>query len=331
MKLLGKILTLLLATISSSAYANAGAGHNWQTTFYEPATQIMEYTSWFHNDILMPIIVAITILVLVLLIMLVVKFREKKNPIPSKTTHHVPLEIAWTLIPVAILMFIAVYSIDLLKYQDHEPKADVTIKAVGYQWYWGYEYPKDGVAEYSAYMLCPVTEGGEQGFDKQCVKGLKTKGLQHKLATDYPVVVPVNKNIRILTTASDVIHAWTIPAFGVKKDAVPGRMNSLWFNAKTLGTFYGQCSELCGVNHAFMPIMVKVVPQNIYESWLKFAQSGDLDGGNKILADYEQNINPDSAQISMQDIKDKTNMTLTVDGKDMALADDMTQNKGTAK
>lgn len=313
MKPFGNLFGLLTLFLSSSAYAAENHGQNWQINFFDAATQIMEKTTWFHHYILLPIIVLITLFVFALMVWLVLRYRESKNPTPSKVTHNVPLEIAWTLIPVMILMVVAVFSIDLLHYQDKEPKADVTIKAIGYQWYWGYEYPMDEVAEYSTYMQCPPTGGKAQGFDEKCLAELKEKNIPHKLATDYPVVVPVGKNIRVLITASDVIHSWTIPAFGVKKDAVPGRMNSIWFNAEKLGTFYGQCSELCGVNHAFMPITVKVVPENIYKAWLASAKEGDLDKGNRILNAYEKG----ESQQATVPIKDspKAFMSFSVNGQ----------------
>lgn len=282
-----KLFGLFLLLTSGAAQAADKVGHDWQINFFDAATEIMERTTWFHEWILLPVITVITIFVFILMVLLVVKFREKKNPTPSKVTHNAPLEIAWTIIPVMILIGILVPSVNLLKFQDIEPKADVTIKAIGYQWYWGYEYPEAGVDEYSAYMLCQPTGNGN-GFDQKCIDDLKAKNIPHKLATDYPVVVPVNKNVRLLMTSMDVIHAWTIPAFGVKKDAVPGRMNSIWFNAREEGTYYGQCSELCGVNHAFMPIEVRVVSQEAYERWVALMKDGDADLANEVLVAYEK-------------------------------------------
>jgi cytochrome c oxidase subunit 2 len=238
----------------------------------------------FHTWTLMPIITLITIFVLFLLIYVCIRFRKSRNPNPSKTTHHVGLEIVWTLIPVAILIMIAIPSIRLIIMQDETPKSDITIKAIGYQWYWGYEYPEAKVAEYASYMRCPLEEGI---YNKECLEKLKAENVPHKLAVDYPVVVPVDKTVRLLITAMDVIHAFAIPSFGVKRDAVPGRMNQSWFKAEKTGTYYGQCSELCGVSHAFMPIAFEVVPQEVYDKWLEAAQAGNLDAGNKIIADYK--------------------------------------------
>ena len=281
-----KLFGLFLLLTSGAAQAADKVGHDWQINFFDAATEIMERTAWFHEAILLPVTIAITVFVFILMVLLVVKFREKKNPTPSKTTHNTPLEIAWTIIPFAILIMILIPSVKLLTFQDQEPKADVTIKAIGYQWYWGYEYPEAGIDEYSVYMLCQPTGSGS-GFDQKCVDDLAAKNIPHKLATDYPVVVPVNKNVRLLMTSMDVIHAWTIPAFGVKKDAVPGRMNSIWFNVREEGTYYGQCSELCGVNHAFMPIEVHVVSEVAYDRWVDIMKDGDTDLAKKVLAEYE--------------------------------------------
>ena len=254
--------------------------------FFDAASPVMERIHSFHEHILLPIIIIITLFVLGLLIYVAVRFRAGRNPNPSKTTHHVLLEVIWTILPVLILMIIAVPSLKLLFLQDKVPTADVTIKAVGYQWYWGHEYPELGVPEYSSTMLCP--QGGDKnGFDAKCVDDLKAKQIPHKLATDYPVVVPVNKTVRVLVTSMDVIHAWAMPALGVKKDAVPGRMNDTWFRATKEGTYYGQCSELCGINHAFMPITLKVVSEDAYKEWLSLAKAGKLDDGNKLLEEYQ--------------------------------------------
>ncbi|MEM6603763.1 MAG: cytochrome c oxidase subunit II [Pseudomonadota bacterium] len=271
---------------ASQSSASEHAGHDWQYNFFDSATEIMEKTTFFHEYILLPVIIGITIFVFLLMVWLVLRYREKDNPVPSKTTHNTPLEVAWTIIPFVILLFILNFSIDVLVFQDKEPPADVTVKAIGYQWYWGYEYPQNEVPEYTATMLCPQTPDGVDGFDEKCVNDLRARDIPHKLATDYSMVVPVNKNVRVLITSMDVIHAWTIPAFGVKRDAVPGRMNSIWFNARKEGVFYGQCSELCGTAHAFMPIMVKVVSEDIYAAWLKLMQDGEIDAAEEIVTAY---------------------------------------------
>ena len=202
-------------------------------------------------------IISFTLFVLGLLLYVMVRFNAKANPEPSKTTHNTLVEVAWTVIPIIILIVIAIPSFRLLYFDRAIPDADLTIKATGHQWYWSYEYPDDDGMTFDAIML----EDDE----------LKP-GQPRLLATDNDVVVPVNRNVRIIITASDVIHNWAIPAFGMKMDAIPGRLNEAWFRATRTGTFYGQCSELCGVRHAFMPIAVRVVTEEEYAAWLVTAK-----------------------------------------------------------
>jgi cytochrome c oxidase subunit 2 len=213
---------------------------------------------WFHDDLLIPIIFAIVIFVLALLVIVVMRFNARANPVPSKVTHNTMLEVVWTLIPVLILIVIAVPSMKILYYADRTQDAEMTLKVTGYQWYWGYEYPDNGGVNFLANLV----------KDKDI-----RPGQLRLLSTDNPVVIPVDTNIRILMTASDVIHSWSVPAFGIKTDAVPGRTNETWVRATKTGTFYGQCSQLCGQNHGFMPIEVKVVPKNEFARWLH-AQGG---------------------------------------------------------
>ena len=248
---------------SSKVFANQPK--NWQLGFQEPASQTMRDIVWFHDYMLVPIIVAISVFVLFLMLYVMIRFRASKNPNPSKTTHNVVVEIVWTLVPCLILIVMAVPSFKVLYSQDTIPKADVTIKAIGYQWYWGYEYPDENII-FDSYMIED--------------KDLK-KGQPRLLAVDNVVVVPVNKVVKVLITANDVLHAWALPAFGVKRDAMPGRVNETWFKAEKEGTYYGQCSELCGIKHAFMPIEVRVVSNEEYEQWLseakvKFAKDENL-------------------------------------------------------
>ena len=185
-----------------------------------------------------------------------VRFRASANPNPSKRTHNVTVEVLWTLIPCLILIVMAVPSFKILYKQDAIPKADLTIKAIGYQWYWGYEYPDENII-----------------FDSYMIEEKDLKSDQPRLlAVDNEVVVPVNKVVKVLITANDVLHAWALPSFGVKRDAVPGRINETWFKAEKIGTYYGQCSELCGIKHAFMPITVKVVSDEEYKEWLSEAR-----------------------------------------------------------
>lgn len=261
-----RVMTLLAATVvalvagvatgsADLAFAAAGQPTDWAMGFQDSVSPVMDDLIWFDNWLL-GLITVISIFVLVLLLIIMVRFNAKKNPVPSKTTHNTFIEVVWTVLPIMILVVIAVPSFRLLYKQMEIPEADVTIKAIGYQWYWGYEYPDNGL-EFEALML----EDDEL-----------EEGQPRLLATDTEVVVPVNKVIRMQITAEDVIHAWAIPSFGVKMDTVPGRLNETWFKATEVGTYYGQCSELCGVRHAFMPITVKVVTQEEYDEWLLWAK-----------------------------------------------------------
>ena len=228
----------------------------WQLGFQNPASGGMRDIVNFHDNLLLPIIIAITVFVLFLMLYACVRFRASANPNPSKRTHNVTVEILWTLIPCLILIVMAVPSFKILYKQDTIPKADLTIKAVGYQWYWGYEYPDENII-----------------FDSYMIEEKDLRADQPRLlAVDNEVVVPVNKVVKVLITANDVLHAWALPSFGVKRDAVPGRINETWFKAEKEGTYYGQCSELCGIKHAFMPITVKVVSEEDYQEWLSEAR-----------------------------------------------------------
>jgi cytochrome c oxidase subunit 2 len=227
------------------------------------ASPLRHQQMFFHNDILLPITTAITLFVLALLIYCMVRFNKRANPTPAKWSHNTVVEVVWTVVPVLILMFIAIFSFKLL-YAFHElPRADVTVKVVGSQWYWTYEYPDLKVGEYTSTMLSEDEA--------------KAKGVPFRLAASEPLVAPVNKTVRVLMTGADVIHAWTIPAFGVKIDATPGRLTQTWFKAERVGTYYGQCSELCGVDHAFMPIEVKVVSQAEFDAWVA-SKGGEVPG-----------------------------------------------------
>ena len=252
-KLIYKFFVFFMFFISASS---SFASVNWQMGFNESVTTVMNDIIHLHDRILLPIIVAISVFVLFLLLYSIFKFRASKNPIPSKTSHNTFIEVMWTVIPCLILIVIAVPSFRLLYKQDAIPKADVTIKAIGYQWYWGYEYPDQNIA-----------------FDANMIETKNLKPNQPRLLeTDNHVVVPVNKVVKVLITANDVLHAWAVPSFGVKRDAVPGRINETWFKAEKEGVYYGQCSELCGSRHAFMPITVRVVSDKQYNEWLKEAK-----------------------------------------------------------
>jgi cytochrome c oxidase subunit 2 len=248
----------ILTTFAAGGVALAALGHPspWQLGLQDAATPVMEDLVWFHNFVLI-IITAITIFVLALLVIVMVKFNARANPVPSKTTHNTAIEVAWTLIPVVILVTIAVPSFKLLFFQLNTPKADITVKATGKQWFWSYSYPDNGKFE----------------FDSLLVRDNDRKPDQPRLlAVDNAMVVPVNKVVRVQTTASDVIHAFAVPSFGVKIDAIPGRLNETWFKATKEGVYYGQCSELCGKDHAFMPIEVRVVSDQAFSAWLEDAK-----------------------------------------------------------
>ena len=249
-----KFVYSLLFILPSSVIANEPV--DWQLGFQKSASKSMSDIVWFHDYMLLPIITAITVFVLFLLAYACIRFRASKNPVASTTSHNTTIEVIWTLVPCLILIVMAVPSFKVLYSQDEIPKADVTIKAIGYQWYWGYEYPDENIV-FDSYMI-------EE-------KDLK-EGQPRLLAVDNEVVVPVNKVVKVMITANDVLHAWALPSFGVKRDAVPGRINETWFKADRTGTFYGQCSELCGIKHAFMPITVNVVSEKDYNEWLEKAK-----------------------------------------------------------
>ena len=250
-RLLGLAVAGAALVAGGTAIAEMGQPAPWEYNLQEAASPVMESIISFHN-LLVVIITVITLFVLALLIIVAVKFNARANPVPSTTTHHTLIEVAWTLIPVLILVAIAVPSFRLLFLELDIPKPDVTIKATGKQWYWSYSYPDNGKFE----------------FDSLLAQDKKPR----LLGVDNEMVVPVNKVIRVQTTAADVIHAFALPAFGVKIDAIPGRLNETWFKATKTGMFYGQCSELCGKDHAFMPIAIKVVSDQEFAAWTEAAK-----------------------------------------------------------
>ena len=247
---------LFLLSFGGSAQAD-GIAKPWQMNFQEAASPVMERIEDFHN-LLFWIITIITLFVLILLIYVIVKFNEKANPVPSKTTHNTFIEVVWTVVPIIILVVIAVPSFKLLFFQDKYENPDMTLKVVGHQWYWSYKYP----------------DQGDFGFDSQMVQTEDLKPGQPRLLTvDNTVVLPIDTNIRVLQTADDVIHNWAMPAFGLKLDAVPGRTNENWVRITKPGDYYGQCSELCGVGHAYMPIHVKAVSKEEFAAWVATAKA----------------------------------------------------------
>jgi cytochrome c oxidase subunit 2 len=241
--------------LSGGAALATGQPEPWQLGLQPGATPVMDNIIWFHNFLLW-VIVAITLFVLALLLYIAVKFNAKANPVPSRTTHNTTIEVIWTVVPVLILVAIAVPSFRLLFFQLNTPQADLTVKATGKQWFWSYSYP-DSKFEFDSLMVQ--------------AKDLKP-GQPRLLAVDNEMVVPVNKIVRVITTGSDVIHAFAVPAFGIKIDAIPGRLNETWFKAEREGMYYGQCSELCGKDHAFMPIAVRVVNDAEYTAWIDQAK-----------------------------------------------------------
>ncbi|NBO18894.1 MAG: cytochrome c oxidase subunit II [Proteobacteria bacterium] len=244
----------LLLAFSGAAHAQETKGPHispWQMNFQPPASPVMERLYDTHTFLLW-LITSICVFVLALLVYICLRFRRKANPVPSKTTHNAKLEVIWTTIPILILVAIAIPSLRLHFYMTKTPDPELTIKAVGYQWYWHYQYPDNGNFEFDSYM----------------VKQAELKEGQPRLLTvDNKLVVPVDTTVRVLLTGADVIHAFAMPAFGVKRDAIPGRLNETWFKAKKTGTYYGQCSELCGVGHGFMPIELEVVSKEDFATW----------------------------------------------------------------
>jgi cytochrome c oxidase subunit II len=256
-RLLGFAVAGMVLVTSSAAFAELGQPAPWEWKLQQSASPVMDHIEWFHN-VLLVIITCITLFVLALLVTVMVKFNARANPTPSRTTHNSLIEVAWTLIPVLILVGIAVPSFRLLFLQLDIPKADLTIKATGKQWYWTYSYPDNGKFEFDSLLACDETRA-------KCSE-------PRLLAADNQIVVPVNKVIRVQTTGADVIHSFAVPAFGIKIDAIPGRLNETWFTATKTGMYYGQCSELCGKDHAFMPINVKVVTDQEFAAWVDAAK-----------------------------------------------------------
>ena len=244
---------------------------DWQTGFQPAPSPVMEWIEDFHRELLV-IIVAVSLFVLALLMWIIVRYNQRRNPVPSKTAHNTLLEVAWTLIPVIILVIIAIPSFRLLYFEADIPTPDLTIKAIGKQWFWTYEYPASKIAFDSLGLS-----------DADAAK----KGEPRLLGVDNALWVPVNKVVEIDTTGADVIHSWAMPQMGVKMDAVPGRINRTWFKATKIGTFYGECSELCGARHAFMPIELHVVSEADYSAWLAGAKkkfSASLDTNTRVAA-----------------------------------------------
>jgi len=255
--ILAGLVALPAVLAAAMATARADRPHDWQTGLQAAVTPTMERINSFHN-MMVYIIVAISLFVLALLVFAMVRFRKSANPVPSRTTHNTLVEVVWTVVPIVILVTIAVPSFRLLYFADRAANPEMTVKATGHQWYWSYEYP----------------DHGEFSIDAIMVPDNKIKAGQVRLlSTDNAVVVPIDTDVRLLTTSADVIHSWAMPAFGVKLDAIPGRLNETWFRVTKPGKYYGQCSELCGVNHGFMPIEVHAVSKAEFTRWVEQAKT----------------------------------------------------------
>jgi cytochrome c oxidase subunit 2 len=258
LKRLTAVAVTIAAVLATAQLAFAGLGQPspWQIGLQQPASPVMDDIAWFH-DFLLWIITGIAVFVLVLLMIVMVRFNARANPTPARTTHNTVLEVLWTIIPVLVLIAIAIPSFKLLFLQLNTPQADVTVKATGKQWYWSYNYPDNGKFE----------------FDSLMVQDKDLKADQPRLlAVDNAMYVPINKVVRVQVTGADVIHSFAVPSFGVKIDAIPGRLNETWFKATKEGVYYGQCSELCGKDHAYMPIEVHVVSEQAFTAWVEDAK-----------------------------------------------------------
>ena len=251
-------LAAVFAGVFGVQGAMAAEPKNWQLGLQEAVTPTMEKIDSFH-DFVTIISTVIALFVMVLLLIVIFRFNEKSNPTPTKTTHNLVLEIAWTVIPILILVVMAIPSFRLMYFADRVDDPDMTLKIIGHQWYWTYEYPDHGNFTFDANM---VTEEDLA----------KDKSLKRNMDTDERVVLPVGQKIQLLMTADDVLHNWAVPAFGIKLDTVPGRLNETWVQINKPGVYYGFCSELCGVNHAYMPITVEAVSPEAFEKWVKQAQ-----------------------------------------------------------
>lgn len=263
----------LCASLILSAGNALALPQPWEISFQPAASPVMERIESFHSGVVV-IMALVCLLVFGLLMWIIIRYNHRSNPVPGKVTHNTLLEVLWTIIPVIILVIIAIPSFKLLYFEADVPPAEITIKAIGHQWFWSYQYPTNNF-QFDSLGLS----------DADALK----KGEPRLLGVDNVVVVPVNKVVKVVTTGADVIHSWAVPQFGVKMDAVPGRLNVTWFKATAVGTYYGQCSELCGARHAYMPIEVRVVSQDAYNDWLlgakkKFAAISGSDTGSQVAS-----------------------------------------------
>ena len=300
-----------LATLSATAALAQGLEIIGQPVdgkmgFQPPSTSLAVEQQWLDHMILV-IITAVVVLVCALLLFVIVRFNSRANPVPRRFTHNSPLEVAWTVIPIVILIFIGFFSLPILFNQQEFPEGEVVVKITGNQWYWSYEYPEEGIGPYESYLIDGAYEIDDPaaGWDKsqpmttrQVLDEVTEKKLEYfgysrdqfLLATDTAMVVPVGKIVLLQVTAADVIHSWKIPAFAVMQDAVPGRLAQSWFRADKEGIYFGQCSELCGKDHAYMPITVKVVSDAAYAKWVEQAKQGDVRLTAEILGAGAENV-----------------------------------------
>ena len=273
------ILSVFLIFISFELYGKQAT--DWQLSFQNPATDLMGSVVGLHNIILI-VMTLVTLFVLFLLFYVSFRFSAKRNPIPSTTTHNTVVEVLWTAIPIVILVVLAIPSFKLLYQQEKSENYDMTVKVIGHQWYWEYEYPDHGDFYFESYMV------QEQDLEE---------GDLRLLTVDNPLVIPANKNIQILITAGDVLHSWAVPSMGLKTDAVPGRLNETWVNVKEPGIYRGQCSEICGSGHGFMPVVVKVLPEREFMAWANEAKNNYA-----INEDIEINKSEEEIVISQNNI-----------------------------
>ena len=317
--LTGVLCVAGVAVSTGLAHALTGAPVNGQMGLQEGVTPVMEWIRWFHNSWVNPIIIVITLFVMGLMGYVMWRFSEKKNPVPSNVTHHTWLEVAWTVLPIFILVMIAIPSFQLLFYEYSFPKPDLTIKATGNAWFWDYQYPDNGNIKVTSNMISDEellkAQLGNEDYGKkygaldgtQLTKALyqdskplwqsppaKYAGgrLFRQLSVDNEIAVPVNKVVHVLITSNDVIHSWTVPSFGSKQQAVPGRVTATWFQATKEGVYYGQCSVLCGRNHSSMPIAVRVVSDSVFADWVAAVKARDLKKARGVLLAATEGIEP---------------------------------------
>ena len=289
-------------TLAANATAQIGQPVDGQLGFQGAASPVMEEISAFHDQVNV-IIIAIAVFVLFLLLWVILRYNAKANPEPSKFSHNTVLEVAWTVVPILILVYIGIFSFKLLFLQYTYPKPDLTIKATGNAWFWDHSYPDHGDFTVTSTMIRDQDllkeEMGEDAFDKKygALEGLELlkavyndaaplyvkKGLVRQLSVDNEIAVPLNAVVHMLVTSADVIHSWTIPSFGSKTQAVPGRLTATWFKATRLGVYYGQCSVICGKHHSAMPVAIRVVPQADFDKWVVAAKAGDWKKARTIL------------------------------------------------